>query len=96
MVKIVNYPSVILSGSISFEERQAPIRAGVSIACNVDQNQQLRHWESPSCHAGDLGVIPSGGAFAFDQPNMRQSPQPSSVPASLQHIMSHSTAPWDR
>ena len=49
----------------------------------------------PACHPGDLGVVPSGRAFAFDQPNIRHSPQPRSVPASLQKILSRSTAPWD-
>ena len=50
----------------------------------------------PACHVGDLGVIPSGGAFAFDEPNMRHSPQPGSVPASLQDILRRSTATWNR
>ena len=56
MVNNLTYPRVLLSISISLEDRQAPIWAAMSAACWVHQKQNLRHWESPPGHLLDRRV----------------------------------------
>ena len=51
---------VLLSGSISFEDRQALFQATVSAACYVHQKQNLSHWESSPGHLRDRWVYYRG------------------------------------
>ena len=58
--KLLTYPRVLLRGSISIKERQAPIMATVSAACYVHQKKNLSHWESSPGHLRDRWVYYRG------------------------------------